>query len=203
MKIFEKLKTVKKKWLVLTSVLVLIVAIGGVCGTVMHMRYGFNYMHNDKGNLQTYYNLLYLENTDTLKLTKDQAKALLPLAEKLSTADKTTQADILKNIYNQLSPEQYSVLINGRANNAVAYNAVGKSPEIQNGKGFTEGRMNGNMNGSRNGDTKNPNMSPQNMGSNRIGPGNMGFRNMCHDSSIADTTIKDYVINMLKNKSAK
>lgn len=117
MKVLEKLKTIKRKWIYIgLALLIVVVGLGGTAA-VLHERFDeHNRGEKDINGYQTYYDLLYLENTDNMKLSSEQAKAILPLAEKLASADKTTQPDLEKSIYAQLTPQQYYSLLNGNDN---------------------------------------------------------------------------------------
>lgn len=117
MKVLEKLKNIKRKWIYIgLALLIVVVGLGGTAA-VLHERFDeHNKGEKDVNGYQTYYDLLYLENTDNMKLSPEQAKAILPLAEKLASADKTTQPDLEKSIYAQLTPQQYYSLLNGNDN---------------------------------------------------------------------------------------
>jgi hypothetical protein len=117
MKVLEKLKTIKRKWIYIgLALLIVVVGLGGTAA-VLHERFdGQDWGEKDINGYQTYYDLLSLENTDNMKLSPEQAKAILPLAEKLVSADKTTQPDLEKSIYTQLTPQQYYSLLNGNDN---------------------------------------------------------------------------------------
>ena len=118
MKVLEKLKTVKRKWIYLTAALIVVVLAGGIIAAVLHESFDDRKDEHKGINLyQAYSDLLYLENTNDLKLTPDQAKALVPLVEKLSTTtDKTAVSELEKNIYTQLTPQQYYALLKGSDN---------------------------------------------------------------------------------------
>lgn len=139
MKVMEKLKTIKRKWIYLTAALIVVVVAGGITAEALHERFdGRNDEHERINSYQTYTDLLYLENTNDLKLTSAQAKALAPLVEKLSTAtDKTAVSDLEKNIYTQLTPQQYYALLNGSNNgpNGKYWEIYGRH------KGESEGRF--------------------------------------------------------------
>lgn len=110
MGMFERLKSVKKFYLVLALVMVLMV--GGAAVKIVHHHFE---ERSGEDNLlsayQTYYNLLYLENTNNAQITPEQAKTLLPLTEKLVTVDSSTQMKLIKNIYHQLTPSQYYAVL--------------------------------------------------------------------------------------------
>lgn len=113
MKLLVKLKNIKRKWICIGLVIVIIITGIGILGAILHER--LEHRDGEKGinNYQVYYDLLYLENTNNMLLSSSQAKAILPFAEKLSSADETTQKDIIKSIYDQLTPQQYYLLLNG------------------------------------------------------------------------------------------
>lgn len=115
MSVLAKLKTIKRKWIILAAVLFVVILAIGASAVILHERFdGKDGDQEGMNSYHTYYDLLYLENTNDLKLTADQAKALVPLVEKLSSAaDKTAVSDLEKNIYLQLTPQQYYALLNG------------------------------------------------------------------------------------------
>jgi len=117
MKVLEKLKTIKRKWIYIgLALLIVVVGLGGTAA-VLHERFDeHNKGEKEVNGYQAYYDLLYLENTDNMKLSPEQAKAILPLAEKLATADKNTQTETVKSIYAQLTPQQYYSLLNENDN---------------------------------------------------------------------------------------
>lgn len=168
MKVIEKLKTIKRKWIYIGLALLIIVAGMGAAGVILHERFD---EHNDgeKGTsgYQAYCDLLYLENTDNMKISPEQAKAILPLAEKLASADKAAQPEIVKSIYNQLTPQQYYSLLNGENNTGTE------------GDNRKEGKVKGEFRGER--------RSVE------------GWK----DANVRSDTMKDVVIKMLKDKSAK
>ena len=139
MSVLGKLKTIKRKWIYLAVALIVVVLAGGISAKVLHERFE-DKNGEDKGinSYQTYYDLLYLENTNDLKISLEQAKALVPLVEKLSTTtDKTAISDVEKNIYKQLTPQQYYALLNGVNNDS-----NGKDQEMYGRhKGGFEGRF--------------------------------------------------------------
>lgn len=58
--------------------------------------------------------LLYLDTASTLKLSPDQAKAILPLIEKMSTSSTNSSPsinDLAKQVYENITPVQYQALI--------------------------------------------------------------------------------------------
>ena len=142
MNILGKLKTVKKRWIYLCVAIIVIALAGGIAAAVCHDRFE---ERNGEGKgisyYQTYYDLLYLENTTDLKISQDQAKVLVPIAVKLSTAtDKTIVSDLEKNIYKQLTPQQYYKLINTGNNN---FSGKNRNMRGRNKGGFEGGFNNG------------------------------------------------------------
>lgn len=105
---FEKLKNLNKKWYLL---LVLILFLGTCAGAAkFYFRQQANVVQTARSVEQ---DLLYLDNTSTLKLSPDQAKAMLPLIEKMSTSNTTSSpsiSDLAKQVYEILSPVQYQAL---------------------------------------------------------------------------------------------
>jgi hypothetical protein len=112
MGVFQKLKMAKRKWLYWGLVFVVLLLAAGIAGKIVHHRFEERYgRYNDLSGYQTFYDLLYLENTANTKISAEQAKMLIPLVEKLSTVTKTGQIQLIKNIYEQLTPEQYYTLL--------------------------------------------------------------------------------------------
>ena len=116
MSIFEKLKNLNKKWYLLL-VTVLVIGAGSGAAAKYYYRQQFEIARQANIGLQTVrvvdMDLLYLENTSTTKLSPGQAKAILPLIEKLPTANASsspTATDLTKQIYENLSPVQYQAL---------------------------------------------------------------------------------------------
>jgi hypothetical protein len=114
MGIFQNLKTGKRKWFYVVMIIGVLL-VGGIVGKIVHQRFEDRYgNHKDMSAYQIYYDLLYLENNDNTKIATEQAKSLLPQIEKLSTAGRVTQTNLLKNIYEQLTPQQYYALLTTR-----------------------------------------------------------------------------------------
>lgn len=125
MGLFQKFQTVKRKWLYLVLVIAVLVVVG-IAGKIVHQRFEDRYgNHKDMSTYQIYYDLLYLENTDNTKIATEQAKTLLPQIEKLSTVGRAAQTDLYKNIYEQLTPQQYYALLTAR-----------NKPDQKEGKGI-------------------------------------------------------------------
>jgi len=150
---------IKKRWYVVLIV-VLILAIGGAVGSRVFHRQKVSSARLAQAQVQTVMqvgqDLLYLENFDTLKVTPKQAKDILPLMDKLRTADSAVQSDFAKQIYGTLSPSQYAGLLSkkepdqkgglGRGNRGKSFreekNLRGRDQEnLEEGTGFA-GRNN-------------------------------------------------------------
>lgn len=119
MSLKQKLGGIKKRWYFLIA-LILLVAIGG----------GFSYrwmMHDrtsqvSRQSQQAYQlvcsDLLYLENFQTMKITQDEAKTILPLMDQLAAStDPNIQSGLTKEIYGQLNPQQYESLLQQQKSN--------------------------------------------------------------------------------------
>lgn len=113
----EKLKNLNKKWYLL---LVLIVLLGGGGGLAAKLYFRQQHQMNMQANAAVQMarsveqDLLYLDSTSTLKLSQDQAKATLPLIEKMPAANITSSpsiGDLTKQVYEILTPVQYQALI--------------------------------------------------------------------------------------------
>jgi len=118
MDIFKKLKNLNKKWYLLL-VAVLVIGAGSGMAAKFYYRQQFEKARQANIGLQIVrlvdMDLLYLEDTSTTKLSPDQAKAILPLIEKLSTANSSSSpsvTDLTKQIYENLFPVQYQALMN-------------------------------------------------------------------------------------------
>ena len=125
MKICEKLKCLNRKWIWVISIVIVLSAGGCIVGGILHERFEDKYGNKSLESVySTCYNLLTLENSAKLKLSPEQSKAILPFLEKLPTADKTTQVDLVKSIYKQLTTEQYMSLITDdkKQNSSNAFN---------------------------------------------------------------------------------
>ncbi len=114
MKLFERLKNVNKKWYLLL-VIVLVIGAGGSIAAKIYFK-----QHNKRTREDNIVvrrvrlvemDMLYIENSTTLKLTPDQAKQILPLIEKMSTSNSTSQTNLSRQIYEDLSPLQYQALM--------------------------------------------------------------------------------------------
>jgi hypothetical protein len=150
MNIVGKLKTIKRKWIYIAAAIIVVALAGGVATKVCHERFeDKNGEHKGLNSYQTYYDLLYLENTNDLKISAEQAKVLVPLVEKLSTTvDKTALSDLESNIYKLLTPEQYYNLLNvgNNGSNGKNHEMFGrKRGGFEGGNKFGKGENEGNI----------------------------------------------------------
>jgi hypothetical protein len=149
MNIVGKLKTIKRKWIYLAVVVIVVALAGGIAAKVCHERFeDRNGENKGMNSYQTYYDLLYLENTNDSKISPEQAKVLVPLVEKLSTTtDETALSNLEKDIYKQLTPGQYYNLLNsnnslnGKNHEKLGRNRDGFEGGFKYGKGENEGKM--------------------------------------------------------------
>ncbi|MCL4440520.1 hypothetical protein [Desulforamulus aeronauticus] len=114
MQLFEKLKKINKKWY-LTLAAILVIGATGSAGAEYYFDQQAAAAKTERVSLQAsreaVEDLLYLEKQETLKLSPDQAKTLLPLVEKISTtSDATSRTDLAKQIYQTLTPDQYQAV---------------------------------------------------------------------------------------------
>ena len=117
MSFLEKLKGINRKWFYLLVIIAILVIGGGIAGKVVHERHEKNGgKYSPAVADSVYLDLLYLESSDNLKITPDQAKAILPLVEKLAAGTTTAQLDLVQKIYSTLSPQQYQALLNSGSN---------------------------------------------------------------------------------------
>ena len=124
MSLFKKIKAIRKRWYLL---LIIVVIIGGSAAV------RFNHSQQNRTlatakmgsqvNRQVDTDLVLLETFASAKVTPVQAKVILPLMEKLSTAtDPTVQSDLAKQVYGMLTPAQYSILMDSQNKNAGSTN---------------------------------------------------------------------------------
>ena len=113
MNFLEKIKSLNRKWAYLLISLVIIGIGSFAIGGFIHSRDEQNYerLHPEKSS-PIYRDLIYLENTVNLKISLDQANAILPLIGRMATADKATRITLSKNVYGQLTPQQLQSLLN-------------------------------------------------------------------------------------------
>ena len=116
MSMFKKIKAIKKRWYLL---LVIVVIIGG--SAAVHFKQEVRSKALASANMGSQVNrqvdtdLVLLETFASAKVTPVQAKAILPLMEKLSTeTDPTIQSDLAKQVYGMLTPAQYSLLMDSQ-----------------------------------------------------------------------------------------
>lgn len=160
MSVKEKLKGIKKRWYLLT-VLILIIAIGGVVKYSVETH--FKAQIATERVQQTYQlignDLLYLENFQSMKITQEEAKALLPLVDRLaSSTDQNLQRDLAKEIYGQLTPQQYATLLDqGKGSGENELNGKNRDGELrksgEHGKENTEKDFRGDRKFNKNGNT--------------------------------------------------
>jgi hypothetical protein len=113
-----------KKWLfgILIAV-ILLAGAGGVC--VYSVRLCCQHVIlNQQARLQAenpvWEDLLSLNISNDLKITRAQAQIILPLAEKLRDSDIKTAADLTRQIYAQLNGQQYLALQRGNGQRKMA-----------------------------------------------------------------------------------
>lgn len=160
MSVKEKLKGIKKRWYWLT-VLILIIAIVGVAKFSVETH--FKTQIATKSVQQTYQvvgnDLLYLENFQSMKINQEEAKALLPLFERLaSSTDQNLQRDLAKEIYGQLTPQQYATLLDqGKGSGENEFRGGNLDGEMRNrgerGKENGEKDFRGDRKSNKNGNT--------------------------------------------------
>jgi len=154
MSILTKVKTIKKRWYLLLVIILLVIG-GSAAVHFNHEQQARTLATAKMGsqvNRQVDLDLVFLEKVSTTRITPDQAKEILPIMEKLSTAtDLTTQSDLAKQVYGTLTPTQYSVLMerqnqNGQSTNEVDQenhnrrgNKGGKAVRGDKGHDFSEG----------------------------------------------------------------
>ncbi|HBP64299.1 MAG TPA: hypothetical protein DD730_08510 [Desulfosporosinus sp.] len=141
MSLFKKIKTIRKRWYLL---LIIVVIIGGSAAVrINHSRQNKTLATAKMGsqvNRQVDTDLVLLETFASAKVTPVQAKVILPLMEKLSTAtDPTVQSDLAKQVYGLLTPAQYSILMDSQNINVQSTNQPNQGdPNSRNNKGGKE-----------------------------------------------------------------
>ena len=142
MSILKKMKTVKKRWYLLLIIIVLV--IGGSAAVRFNQVQQFRTLATAKMgsqiNRQVDLDLVLLEKVNATKITPVQAKEILPVMEKLSTAtDTATQSDLAKQVYGMLTPAQYSILMESQGINVRSSNQANQrnhsSRDNKGGKG--------------------------------------------------------------------
>ena len=116
MKLSDRLKNVNKKWyLLLILVVLLIVGIGGGIAVRKSIRHHYARARSAEMSMQIFRevctDLVYLEKFQTLRVTPEQAREMLPLVDQLSAAGPPSQAPLAKQIYGALTPQQYATLL--------------------------------------------------------------------------------------------
>lgn len=136
MSLWTRVKGIKKRWYVLLVIILLIV---GITGTRFYVWEHFQkQVESNQASLinrQVDLDLIYLENYPTQKITSDQAKQILPLLDRLNgTTDSKTQQELAQQIYGQLTPAQYSLIMDQGKGNFVNGNGQssfhGKEREV-------------------------------------------------------------------------
>ena len=111
----DMLKRINKKWLILLAVVLIVGIIGSIVANIWVQR-KHSGTKTDKVVVQVsrevMLDFLYLEQFDSLKLSPEQAREILPLADSLVTSDSSLQVEQAKQIYGMLTPLQYQALDN-------------------------------------------------------------------------------------------
>lgn len=141
MKLWDKFKNINKKWyLLLIAVLILGIA-GGIIAK-KSIKYRYARLRSREAPLQAFQqvcmDLIYLEKFQTLKVTPEQAKEILPLVDQLSAAASSSQPTLAKQIYGTLTPQQYEILLERQD-----ILAGGRERERYHKRGFHGGRESG------------------------------------------------------------
>lgn len=121
MSLKQKLKGIKKRWYFLVALILLAVIGGGVkYNFENHSRAQFASFNAQQTYRQVCADLVYLENFQSMKLTQEEAKGILPLIDRLaSSTDQNLQIELAKEIYGQLTPQQYAFLLEQQKGNQV------------------------------------------------------------------------------------
>lgn len=102
---------------------------------------------------------MYLENFQSMKITQEEAKAILPLVDRLaSSTDQNLQRDLAKEIYGQLTPQQYATLLDqGKGSGENGFKGENLDVEMGNsrerGKENEEKDFRGDRKSNKNGNT--------------------------------------------------
>lgn len=113
MTILEKLKTINKKWRYLLMGAIVFGLLIVFSGALLHWKFDKDYVQfNPVKTSAVYRDLILLENTVNLKISPEQAKAILPLVEKMTNADDNVKTDLSNQVYSQLNPQQIQLLLN-------------------------------------------------------------------------------------------
>ncbi len=114
MKLWDKFKNINKKWYLLL-IAVLILGIAGGIIVKKSIKYRYARLRSREAPLQAFQqvcmDLIYLEKFQTLKVTPEQAKEILPLVDQLSAAGSSSKPTLAKQIYGTLTPQQYEILL--------------------------------------------------------------------------------------------
>lgn len=120
MSLWTRVQGIKKRWYVL---LVALLLVAGISGAHFYVRQHFQKVASNGVNLvnrQVDLDLIYLENYPTQKITTDQAKQILPILDRLNgTTDSKVQQDLAQQIYGQLTPAQYSLIMDQGKGNSI------------------------------------------------------------------------------------
>lgn len=183
MSFMQKLKSINRKWIYIAAAVLIVLVAGSIAGRVLHRGFEMRYMKSQIENSNPiYHDILYLENTSALKLAPDQAKAMIPLAEKMNTAtDKTVKSDLSKQLYSLLTPQQYQALSTGGNNRGSMGPGYGPQSNPNNGMEKRNGR-DGNEKGR--------------MDSHRFGAGYSNGYNNAREKALPDVVMK-----LLKTRS--
>jgi len=116
MRLSDRLKHMNKKWyLLLFLVVLLILGIGGGLVVRKSIRHHYARAKSAEMSMQIFRevctDLVYLEKFQTLRVTPEQAREMLPLMDQLSAAGPPSQAPLAKQIYGALTPQQYAALL--------------------------------------------------------------------------------------------
>ncbi|ODA38795.1 hypothetical protein [Desulfosporosinus sp. BG] len=112
----EKLKSLNKKWYLLLALIILLGGGGGIAAKFYsRQQQQMNMQANVAAQMarSVEQDLVVLDNSSTLKLSPEQAKAILPLIEKMPAATTTSSPsinDLVKQVYEILTPVQYQTL---------------------------------------------------------------------------------------------
>jgi len=130
---------IKKRWYLL--IIVVLIVGGSAAVRINHARQN-RVLASAKIGSQVYrqvdLDLIRLENFVTAKVTPVQAKEMLPLVERLSTAtDLNTQSDLAKQVYGMLTPAQYAILMDAQKGSSMNQPNKGNKSDD---RGMKEGR---------------------------------------------------------------
>ncbi|NTW04896.1 MAG: hypothetical protein HGA27_02085 [Peptococcaceae bacterium] len=113
MNFLEKLKAINKKWLYLLIGAIVAGLLIMITGAILHWKFEKEFVQlNPVKTSSVYRDLILLENTGNLRISSEQAKAILPLVEKMSNAEDEVKTDLSNQVYSQLNPQQIQLLLN-------------------------------------------------------------------------------------------